>query len=376
MRITPGVKIAIGFVLIAVVGWFGYNFIVDRVAFSQEFDPVLPTDFTILGIDRSSGFAIIVSNRVAQLVEVGQGGLDQPGQEIEKATEGAPRKRLPLRDLLDTLKGDEEAAGKLVMVLNDINTDQLPPDPVIWDAADIQAALEGDEELRAKLVQDLNIELDGTPLEEVRLRSVMDGIVLRLPVRVSLGDKGSEPEVTAYVLEEFRPGFTSVVGGRLNERFEIDRPAIVGVYSEEAAKIFDNPKLKQNVAEALRARINPAALERMAVPVERVLQATTVIVNDDMIEEANYSEYVAGNERLYRLRIELNDEGRARLMQYARQHPNSQILLSSRGVAIAAPVISGQFFGRTVEVSKLQDEGLLQDAVGLIRSYGENQNQP
>jgi hypothetical protein len=376
MRITPGVKIAIGFVLIAVVGWFGYNFIVDRVAFSQEFDPVLPTDFTILGIDRSSGFAIIVSNRVAQLVEVGQGGLDQPGQEIEKATEGAPRKRLPLRDLLDTLNGDEEAAGKLVMVLNDINTDQLPPDPVIWDASDIQAALEGDEELRAKLVQDLNIELDGTPLEEVRLRSVLDGIVLRLPVRISLGDKGSEPEVTAYVLEEFRPGFTSVVGGRLNERFEIDRPAIVGVYSEEAAKLFDNPKLKQNVAEALRTRINPATLERMAVPAERVLQATTVIVNDDMIEEANYSEYVAGNERLYRLRIELNDEGRARLMQYARQHPNSQILLSSRGVAIAAPVISGQFFGRTVEVSKLQDEGLLQDAVGLIRSYGENQNQP
>jgi hypothetical protein len=376
MRITPGVRIAVGFVLVAAVLWFGYNFIVDRVAFSQEFDRALPTEFTILGIDRSSGFAIIVSNRVAQLAEVGQGGFEQPAQEIEKATEGAPKKRLPLRDLLNTLNGDQEAASKLVMVLNDINTDQLPPDPVIWDAADIQAALEGDEELRAKLVRDLNIELDGTPLEEVRLRSVMDGIVLRLPVPISLGDKGIKPEVTAYVLEEFRPGFTSIVASRLNERFEIDRPAIVGVYSEEAAKLFDNPNLKQNVAEALRARIDSAALKRMAAPVEKVLQATTVIVNNDMIEDASYSEYVSGNERLYRLRIELNEEGRARLMQYARQHPNSQILLSSRGVAIAAPVISGQIFSRTVEVSKLQDEGLLQDAVGLIRSYGQKHKQP
>ena len=80
------------------------------------------------------------------------------------------KKKVPLKEMIETLQEKGSAVGPFVAVLNDMKPDDIAPKAIDWTKADIDKALAGDPKLKQKLQEDLNTNLDGTPLPEFRPR--------------------------------------------------------------------------------------------------------------------------------------------------------------------------------------------------------------
>jgi hypothetical protein len=367
VKIRSSTKIAIGFVAVLALSWFGYRFVTGRMIDGAVFNEIPPGRVSIVGIDAGAGFRIIVANQVAQLLEMQGGpGLARP----EVGQEEGEKKRIPLREMLQTLTGDEEALGKLVTIMNDsLRRVELPPDPVIWEAEDLRKALDGDPELESRLVQDLNVRLDGSPPDFVNVNALENGIVIRAPVPVRVSVAGQEREMVGRVLIPYWPRFAESVYDRFKEEFERRPEQIKGFYIAESRKLLDDRRLQEDVRAALETRISHRFLENYARGPQRVLQSAKVVLNDDFIEGASYSSRrYSDGQVLHDLELELNDEGRRRLWQFSRRNPGVQLLVIVDGVAIAAPRIAHELAQGRVHITQIPDETLVKDTVDLLNS--------
>lgn len=366
MKIRPAYKLAAGAVLggAALYGlWVGYQaWRVSRI----DYPPIAPGRVNLVAITPGIGYRIIVSNQIAQLAEVVGGDFTAPDRpEQEGDVQNA--RRIPIRDLLRALQGEEEAVSNLVTVLNDLARDDLPPVPVIWEAEDLRRALDGDPELRRKLERDINVRLDGTPPEEISVRALIDGIVIRSPVPVRVLVAGRERIVTGHILENYRPRLMLDVERHFKERFDMSNEQIRNYYRLEAKRVLEDPSARENVERSLRARIDPERLRGFAERPERLLRNASIVVNDRQIEGASYSSYEAQNGRkMHNLAIRLTPEGRERLWKYSFRRRGFQLLLVVDGIAIAAPRISHALSGRSVTITQIPDEQLVRDSVDII----------
>jgi len=175
-------KIALAFVALAAGAYFGYGLVSGWMVNRKVFPPLKPGNVNIVGVDTGAGYYIVVANQIAQLVR-GQTGEFQAGSHEEADSE---KKRVPIRELLQSLQGDEQALGKLVMEMNDISDAEFPAYPRIWKAEEIRKACSGDVDLQKKLENDLNVRLDGTPLDHVRTGALEEGILIDSPVGVEV----------------------------------------------------------------------------------------------------------------------------------------------------------------------------------------------
>src|SRR5512144_2906444 len=119
MKIRSSTKIAIGLAAIVFVGFVGYNLITGYLADQAKFPPVTPGRINFVGIDPGSGYRIIVANNIAQLVQASD-EFHATETEGGGAEEGAIKKRLPIKELIQSLQGNEEALGRFIMILNEI----------------------------------------------------------------------------------------------------------------------------------------------------------------------------------------------------------------------------------------------------------------
>lgn len=311
-------------------------------------------------------YRIIVSNQIAQIAEVQRSSFEGPQKYEDSEEEAANRKRIPLREMLQSLQGDESALSRLIMIMNDLKEADLPAERVVWTPEDILAALDGDQTLRRKLIADLNVNLDGTPLDQLSLRAIENGIVIKAPVPVKVRIGNELKTLRGHVLESYRPRFARDVARRYAEKF-VDSNAIRGYYIEEAEQLRLDPKKRENVAKTLRDYINPDRLARYAAIPERLLGDAQVLVTEAHIEDASYrKEDSTDSKPRYRLNIRVDEVGRRRLWKYSMEHQGAQILLVANGVAIAAPRIVTELTGRNFTIDRLPDEDLLKDAVKMI----------
>ncbi|MFN3729775.1 MAG: hypothetical protein ACK4XJ_08710 [Fimbriimonadaceae bacterium] len=361
-------KMAIGLAVTVGAAWFGWNFISDRLAFQQKFDAIEPGRVTLLGINRRSGYRIIVANQVAQLVKVSDTRFGAPTDRDEsQSDDSGPKTRLPLRALMKTLQGDTEALSELITVLNEIRTDDIPPDPVIWTAEDVRKAIDGDSELMKKLEEDLNMKLDGTPLDYVRPSAIFDGIVLKLPVEVKIPQPdGTSKTMTGYVLENFKTRLHLNLYRELASEL-FDDAMIAGKYRNLARQVFENPSLKQNLAQTLAQQIDPKRLQEYARAPEIVIENTTVVINENQINSVSYREdQLPDGKPVYTLDLGFSNEGRLRLWQYSKPRVGSQLLLVVDGIAVAAPVIAHELASSSLQITGLRDTILVKDTVKVI----------
>lgn len=359
-------RIAIAFALVVAAAYFGYGFISSWMVDRQKFAPIKPGNVNIVGVDTSKGYYIVVANQIAQLVR-GNVGQFQAADHDEAASEASEKKRVPVREMLQSLQGDEKALGKFIMVMNDMSDAEFPAYPVIWKAEDIRKAAEGDEKLRKQLESDLNVRLDGTPLEQVRTTALQEGILIDSPVDIEAQIGADRKRLVGRVQEQYVPRFCRNVWDTVSTKSNLNQETIVGYYRAEAQKLFDKPVEKENVKQTLLGRINPARLQGLAEAPERILDSAQVIVNDDLIESAEYEGYkTSDGKQLYDLILNLTDEGRLRLWQFSKRKPNAQLLVTWEGIAIAAPRIQGELALSRVSVKQLADEGLVRDTVDSI----------
>lgn len=373
VKVRSSTRIAIGFVAVLALGVYGYRFYSDWRVSKIAYPPIEPGKVNLVGVDTSAGFRIVVANQMAQLRESsdtsfkeGSGGEDSGEMGEGSSGDGSRKTRVPVREMLGAMQGDLDKLSRFVSILNDIREDNLPPERVYWKADDIQKALAGDPALRKKLVQDLNVNMDGSPVPELRPKALSDGIVIQVPVPVKLNAKGKPQTLIATVLRPYKPQLMRDVEARYEKKMEVTQAMQVGYYIEESKKLLDNPRAKEDVAATLRDILNKEQIQRLAFTPERVLNAIQVIVNESMITRASYHPYDTSNGRLFDITMDLNGEGSDRLWKYSKDRVGAQLLVVANGIPIAAPRISHELSESNLDIKQLPDEVLVKQAVDLM----------
>lgn len=365
-------QIAVGFFSLVFVGYFGYAKITDAMIMGIKFDELKPAKVNLVGIDTAKGYGIRVANQMAQLIEGVDYDFQSRGAGDESATEGTGKRRIPIREMLDSLKGDEKALGQLVMIMNDKQeNDRWPPVRVYWQSADLQKALDGDPVLAKKLEQDLNIKLDGTPLSSLRIASLENGIIVRSPVKVKVRVAGEDKVLTGTVDQPYRPKLMLEVEKQYAEKPNANQTDQMGYYLTESKKVLDNQSRREDVRKSLMTMISDEQLRPLAERPEQILASAKVVVNENFVSKAFYTSKKGPNGAdIHDLTIQLTDEGRKRLWQYSKKKVGTQLLLIVDGIAIAAPQISHELSQGELTITKLPDEVLVREAVDGINNKG------
>jgi SecD-like export protein len=371
MKVRVSTKIAVVFVAVVGLGYGAYTFALTNAIENAHFAPIAPTDVNLVGIDPGSGYRIIVANEIAQLVQASDSFNSGDSQGESGASEGAIKKRIPLKEMLAVLRGDaksSDALGAFTMKMNDMKEDNLPPIRVIWTADDLRKAINGDKALRDKLEQDIVVHLDGSPLEKIRPSAIENGIVIQEPVQVTVNLGGQPKLVVGYVLEPYRSRLVASVESRYADK-NYNRNMQIGYYAEEAKALIDSPGKREDVKGSLLDRISEKTARERAEPVERILKSATVVINDGHITSASYRSYDTSDGERSDLTIELTDEGRRRLWKYSRDKVGTQLLLIADGVAIEAPRIQHVLAEGELTITQMRDKELVRQAVDMINHH-------
>jgi hypothetical protein len=366
-------KIGLGVLVLVAGGYWGYqafaHFQIDRIKFEQ----LSPGHVNLLGVQTKEGFKITVSNEIAQLIQLDK-AEDFSGT-VSGASTGdssSEKRRVPLKETLETLMLNVEAAGSLVRGMNEsLRSLELPPVEVLWDAKEIRKALDGDKELQAKLEADLNVKLDGTPLDKIRPSSLANSIVVQAYVPIQVPYQGRLETIKAPIKRPFVPRFVASVNKHLAVRFNPSREYIAGRYLEEANKLRERPGDRQDVRRVLEDLIDEERNEKLfADAPNQILSNALIVVNDSLMTGARVEEREQSGKTVADIRIHLTDEGRKRMWQYSRKNRGSQLLvIGENGIAIAAPRIESEITTGEVIINSVPNPSLAAELVETIKSY-------
>lgn len=361
---------------LAAAVYFGYQayaaYAIDKV----QFTALKPGRVNILGVDTSMGYRIIVANQVAQLVK---GGTDEFGAPdfSESDSSSDQKRRVPLREMLLAMQGDEKALGKFITGMSEeLRKAEMPTAEIPWSTADIEKALNGNAALKLKLEQDLNMRLDGTPLDQIRLKSIQNGIVIKCPVKVQIPVEGKPVDMVGEISIPYRPRFVVDLEKRYEQQFDLTPEKIKGYYLELAAELDTNPTNREDIARSLKSRIDSKALSERYAPkaMQDLFANSTILLNESFILNAKFTQQPGPEGKpVYDVAIDVNEEGRQRLWQFSRKHPGTQLLVVVDGIAIAAPRFRGEITQPQVTIKQVPDRSLVEDAVELINSLRKNQ---
>jgi hypothetical protein len=370
------IQIVICFLLLTVGGYFGYQLYASKVIDGKHFSELEPGNVSLLGVDAGGqGYKIIVSNGIAQLVYIPKGSFEASDEAMGgDDSEATDKRHVPLKEMVESLQGDTKALSELVTKMNDDlrkYVEDIPPNPVIWKAEDIQKAINGDKKLQAKLTHDTNATMDGSPADFINPDALWNGITIDLSVPVKVSVRGVQQTLVAHVKIPYRVQFTRDVEKNIYAKVKSLTPTneeIKGYYLEEAKVLVDKPQERESLAKALGALIDPTIVKGYAEAAEKVLGNTKVVLNEQFVRDAHKEEVPTDSGKtVYDLVLDLTDEGRDRLWQYSRHRSGTQLLLIVNGVAIAAPVVRHELAQKQVTITQMIDPDLVDDAVNTIK---------
>lgn len=377
MKLNPSIKVSLvasGVALLAYVGYWSYS---ESQLSSFNPVPIAPGNVNLVAFKTSGNLRIRVANRIANLVELDPNAQTGPGNEEQARDDSSDvdARRIPIREFLQSLQGNEKALSSFVTTLNRLDTDGLiPPQAAVWKASDLQKALDGDKELEKNLVRDIHINLDGTPLPTVDLAAIRNGIVIELPVPVKVNVGNKAEVLTATIKEPYQPRFCIEYAKTIERMFDPPQSTIIGNYTDLAKPILEGKNTPENVRQSIQKLIDDAKKQELAAKPERLLQGAQVLVTDDLFEGASSSEYRDDRgKELFDLNIKVNEEGRKRLWKYSRDTKGFELLLVVDGIAVAAPRITTELSGRDVTIKRLQEKSLVDKAVETIQEAAKGQ---
>lgn len=361
-------KFVVGALACLAAGWFAMRAWPTLRLKDYKPVPVVPGNINLVAVQKEAGYRIIVSNGIAHLVELGSS--EAFTEEMDRAdTHDAAR--LPIRESLKSLQGDPAALGKLVMSVNKMSEDDLPPTQVLWKAEDVRKALDGDAALVAKLEHDLNTKLDGTPLDTIDLDAILNGIVIDAPVVVKVPMEGQTKAIACRTREVYKSLFAGRIQKIVDERFNLSRESLIGYYKQQASEVMKGRK--EDVRKSLESRIDPQRLSERAVAPEKILANMTVLINESHMQGASFVTYPGPNRSiLSTVTLKLTEEGRMRLWKYSHDNPGFQLLLTVNGIAIAAPKITTELAESEVSLTKIPSKEQVQDAVEAINKTAKD----
>ena len=367
-------KIVIGFLVLMALGYFGKNFLENRALNGVELTPVTPSKtVNIVGVDTTKGgYHIVVANGLAQLVQSPNGTFGNDSNDTNDSDDsGADKKRVPLKELIETLQGNSAAVGQFVATLNDMKQEDLPAVQVAWKSADVLKAIAGDNTLKTKLEEDLNTHLDGTPLPEFRPKTFQTGIVIHVPVTMDVTTTDGPKEVTGDLLMPFQTTLMRALEARVKDEANLDEHKLSGFYAEVGKSYIDQPTRRQKVGDGLKQLLSKTNIDSLTQLPQTVLDSVQVLVTDSMMTHASYTREDTTKGTLYNINIDMTDEGRKRLWKYSKDHLNDQLLLVDQGVAVAALKVGTELAQSNVVIQNMPDENIVQNAVNDINNHAQ-----
>lgn len=360
----PSLKVGLFCAGVAALIYGGYWAYSEASLANFEATPIKPGTVTFVALNLEGRYAVRVANSTAQLVQLPPGSqkFEAPRDKTEEQA-----RRIPIRELLESLQGNVQSLVYLTAVLNNIDLDSIQPGMVHWSEEDLSAALAGDKKLRAKLEQDLNVELDGTPLEQIRMSSILNGVVVdvKVPIKVSVG--GDLQTLVATIPIQYRPRFAKVVADEFNKRFNPPREFIIGNYKSKADEVLSGKTSREDVVSSLRAITDEQFKQKLAEQPEQLLSRARVLINDSHVVGAESFEGKDDKGKdVISMRIDLTQEGRKRLWKYSRERKGFALLVVVDGVAIAAPRITTELNESSVNLTGLREKRLVDDSLRVI----------
>ncbi len=372
MKIAPSTKIALGFVGLVALGYGGYRGWQMSQLAGVELTPVVPGKVSIIGVSPEAGVSVIVANKMAQLVESDNANFSAgDSSNGGGATQGAIKKRIPVREWIGVLSGDQNSLGKFVMIMaNKREDEKWPSERVIWKQEDVEKAIAGDAALKKKLEEDINMTLDGRPLSQLSLRAFYNGIVLDYPVTLKIRLGKEEKTLVGRFQEPYQPRFIAELEKSLSEK-NVDESMIAGTYRQAAEQLLSpdaegRKRPLENIAETIRTVYDPAKIRGYIAKAEPLVKGSTVVVSADMIKTAVSNRVETNEGPRWEIRVKLTDEGRKRLWKYSLDNVGKRVLLIANDIPIAAASISHELMQGELIITQLEDESLVEEAIELI----------
>lgn len=372
MKIAPSTKIALGFAGLVAIGYGGYRGWQAYQLAGVELTPVAPGKVSIIGVSPEAGVSVIVANKMAQLVESDNANFSAgDSSNGGGATQGAIKKRIPVREWIGVLSGDQDSLGKFVMIMaNKREDEKWPSERVIWKQEDVEKAIAGDAALKKKLEEDINMTLEGRPLSQLSLRAFYNGIVLDYPVTLKVRLGKEEKTLVGRFQEPYQPRFIAELEKSLSEK-NVDESMIAGTYRQAAQELLspDSEGRKrplENIADTIRNVYEPSKVRGYVAKAEPLVKGSTVVVSADMIKTAVSNKVDTNEGPRWEIRVKLTDEGRKRLWKYSLDNVGKRVLLIANDVPIAAASISHELMQGELVITQLEDESLVEEAIELI----------
>lgn len=380
-RLRGASKIAFWFVIIFGGGYLGWVYGVGAYLGSLNYSPPVPGSVSLLSLSPASGYRIKIIDRVAQLQPFEAGSFEATSSNLGLGggSDGDSRKpSLPLNELIGTLRGDSQSATQFVMALNRLTPEQMdnsdnpeagwPTVRIPWTAEQIQKALSGDATLQKKLINNLNMNLDGTPLDQVNYQSLESGIIVETPSVLNVTINGVAKKIPVVISRPYRPDMIinvmKTVDSHPSQNFTSDKR--LGTYIQFAKVVLAGKAKKEDIRKTLGFLIDPKGLQKYLAPAEQVIDATTVVISNQQIKGATQEQTSVSGDPVYSLELNLTPEGRMRLWKYSHTHHGDQLLLVSHGIAIAAPIIRSDLFTSQISIGEMKDKNLMDDAIASI----------
>ena len=362
MKVRATTKILFGFVGLiglAYVGRFGYT---KWQLVGVDLKPIPSSDFCLLAIGPKANVKTIIANRMVQIVESSDkfGGEAGIGGGVES---GAVKKRIPVKELVGVLGGDADSAQSFVKKMREFNEDSEAVDETpMWTKEDLEKAIASPGALRTKLEFDIGTSIDGKPKPILNRLSFFYGIRIKVPITFTAPNAKGETIQTVDIVT-FKPKILNRFYKQMQTKF-YDKSQLQNFYASYLKE--ETPEL-QDIGATLKAIFAGTEASSELRKAEQIAKYSTILVNQPMIESVSMETQSEGKAITYDLKIRLNSEGKNRLLKFSSEG-GTQILVISKGVAIAAATIGTQLSSQELVIKQIADRQLLEDAVSLIHS--------
>ncbi|MEI7576432.1 MAG: hypothetical protein WCK51_06030 [Armatimonadota bacterium] len=364
MRIRPSTKIALGFAALLAVGIGGSKLYTQIKLSGVKLDPIVAEDLCLVAISEEAKVKILSVNRMVQVVEASDdfksGGNDSGG-----ASSGSIKARVPMKELLGILDGDASGiTGILYKLGKKENAEEVSEEAPLWTTDEAKKAISGDPVLKAKLENDLGVGIDGKLPSKLNRIAFYNGIRLQVPVTFDVPNASGKP-VIGFNTVPVKSKAMSTLYKELESKF-LDPQALDRFYQEFVAK--NDGISKEKPAELIDNLLKQGERGEGYAKALNILKHSLVITNLKMIEKASVEEVKTEKETSYDLKLQLSEEGAARLWKYSSEHPNTKIIVVSKSVPIAAATVGSQLNSKELVIKQIADKTLVQEAVDLVKT--------
>ena len=248
-------KIALSFSILAIIFWAGYKLYPTWKLHSFEPKSLVPGHLNFISFSENAPFQMISSNHTISIINHPKKNQTQTYQH---------QKKIPLKEVIETLQRHPKALERLAMFFMHQDESKMPFQQIIWDIPSLHQALSGHPLLTQRLENDLNVKLDGTPLPYIRKSAYENGIVIKIPLSITIHSASGNQTLNSFISEPYKPNLIKNLEKKLGQHLIITPQILKKTYQS----FFPDTSKRENVKRSLQHRISSDRVQHLSSTIE------------------------------------------------------------------------------------------------------------